>query len=135
MRVIGPERASWERRVGEFLRGRGSLGGTVGQRRLPAQWAVRRGEGFRGKGSYTESLGTGQAGAQVGGNHRADGQWGAAREQGVEARPGHPEHPELLGQGETGTQLTEATVPETEGRQDVVLWPGSLCSVQMWIGR
>lgn len=128
MRVIGPERASWERQAGEFLRGRGSLGARGGQRRLPAQWAVRGGEGFCGKGSYAESRGTGQAGAQVGGNHRADG---GPREQGVEARPGYPEHPALLGQEETGTQLAEATVPETEGSRDVVLCPGSLCRFQM----
>ena len=90
------------------------------------------GEGFRGKGSYSESRGMGQAGPQVGGNHRADGE---PREQGVEARPRYPEHPALLGQEETGTQLAEATLPETEGRRDVVLWPGSLCRVQTWSRR
>lgn len=60
--------------------------------------------------------------------------WGA-REQGVEARPRHPEHPALLGKEGTGTQLAEATVPETEGCRDIVLWPGSLCRVQTWSGR
>ena len=102
----------------------------------PSTVGSEEGRRLRGKGSYTESCGAGQAGAQVGGNPRANGQWGGrAREQGVEARPGHPEHPELLGQGEMGTQLAEATVPKTEGRRDVVLWPGSLCRVQTWIGR